>query len=134
LSDLARRFIERRLFKAIDMEIDLRDEEFSASARALLTANGFDPDYYLVMDRAVDIPYYGYYAPDKIDKRSLIYIDTGLRQAGIREISEVSQVVRGMRGYRLDRVCVPEEVADGILNLIESLSGNSCLETTDKEA
>jgi len=98
LADLAKRLIHRRLFKAIDLGADL-PESFWVRAKDLVRRGGFDPEYYLITDRAADIPYYGL-------------------EASIREISEVSDVIRGMRGYRIDRVCVPVEIADEMTMLI----------------
>jgi uncharacterized protein len=116
LADLANRLIHRRLFKAIDLAADL-PESFWASAQEIVRRGGFDPQYYLVTDRAADIPYYGDYSPVGVDPKSLIYVETG-SQSSIREISEVSEVIRGMRGYRIDRVCVPVEIADEMTLLI----------------
>ena len=119
LADLARRFINRNLFKAIDLELPAESRErFWESARDRVARAGFDPHYYLITDRAADIPYYGYYSPVGIGPENLIYIETGGPRSSIREISEVSEVVRGMRGYRIDRVCFPAEVADEISSLI----------------
>ena len=116
LSDLATRLIHRRLFKAIDVGTDA-SEEFWKTAADIVRRGGFDPNYYLVTDRAIDIPYYGDYSTVGVDPRSLIYVETAPGSA-IREISEVSEGVRGMRGFRIDRVCVPVEVADQISSLI----------------
>jgi len=119
LSDLAARFINRKLFKAIDLNLDAGGAEvFLARARKMIGQAGFEPKYYLIMDRAADIPYYGYYSPVGIDPKSLIYIETGGPQSVIREISEVSEEVRGMRGYRIDRICFPAEVGDEMSLLI----------------
>lgn len=123
LSDLASRFIHRKLFKAIDLDIATgRAESFLARAEEVIREAGFDPEYYLVLDRASDIPYYGYYSPVGIDPKSLIYIETGGPQSVIREISEVSEVVRGMRGYRIDRVCFPAEASDEMSRLISEFA------------
>jgi HD superfamily phosphohydrolase len=116
LADLATRLMHRRLFKAIDIGADV-SESFWENASEIVRRGGFDPQYYLVTDRAVDIPYYGDYSTVGVDPKSLIYVETG-PESSIREISEVSEVVRGMRGYRIDRVCVPVEVADQISLLI----------------
>lgn len=119
LADLASRFIHRKLFKAIDIEFAADDVlRFWEGAEEVVRRAGFDPAYYLIMDRAADVPYYGYYSPVGVDPKSLIYIETGGPQSTIREISEVSEVVRGMRGYRIDRVCFPTEVNDEMLQLI----------------
>jgi uncharacterized protein len=120
LADLASRLIHRRLFKAIDLAADV-PQRFWESAKEIVQRAGFDPQYYLIMDRAADVPYYGDYSPVGVDPKSLIYVETG-PQSSIREISEVSDVVRGMRGYRIDRVCVPVEIADE-MNLLISEQG-----------
>ena len=77
------------------------------------------------MDRAVDIPYYGYYSPTAGDPKGLIYVEVGGAQPAIREISEVSVVVRGMRGYRIDQACFPVEVNEAILALIADYSSEA---------
>jgi HD superfamily phosphohydrolase len=118
LADLASRFIHRKLFKALDIEFAADDViRFWERAEEVVRRAGFDPAYYLIMDRAADVPYYGYYSPVGIDPKSLIYIETGGPKSTIREISEVSEVVRGMRGYRIDRVCFPAEVNDEMSQL-----------------
>ncbi len=118
LADLASRFIHRKLFKAIDIEFAADDAiRFWERAEEVVRRAGFDPAYYLIMDRAADVPYYGYYSPVGVDPKSLIYMETGGPQSTIREISEVSEVVRGMRGYRIDRVCFPTEVNDEMSQL-----------------
>ncbi|MEW6206795.1 MAG: HD domain-containing protein [Acidobacteriota bacterium] len=119
LADIARRFIDRKLFKAIDIPVmEDRYEDFVSRASEIIARRGFDPHYYLIMDRASDVPYYGYYSPVDVDGKSLIYIETEGPLSAIREISEVSGVVRGMRGYRIDRVCFPAEVAEEMTHLI----------------
>ena len=116
LADLATRLVHRRLFKAIDVPANV-PEGFWQRAREIVSGAGFDPQYYLVTDRAGDVPYYGDYSPVGVDPKSLIYVETG-PQSSIREISEISDVVRGMRGYRIDRVCVPVEIAEEMSLLI----------------
>jgi uncharacterized protein len=119
LADLSRRFIHRKLFKAVDLELTgSQAERFWTNARELVARAGFHPDYYLITDRAADIPYYGFYSPDGIAPEKLIYIETGGTQAVIKEISQVSEVVRGMRSYKIDRVCFPNELSNEISQLI----------------
>ncbi len=114
LSDLARRFIERRLFKAIDLEMpDGERAEFIAKARQCVAALGYDPDYYLIEDRAADIPYYSYYRPE--GKARLLIQPNGANGPGhLSDIADVSGVVRGMRGYELHRLCFPMETIKAI--------------------
>jgi HD superfamily phosphohydrolase len=77
LSDLATRFINRKLFKAIDITLTgAGSEQFLTRAKETVGNAGYDPAYYLIMDRAADVPYYGYYSPMGVEPKSLIYIYT----------------------------------------------------------
>jgi HD superfamily phosphohydrolase len=126
LADLAGRFVARRLFKAVD--VDLAGDAFDRfwqRAQEEVRGAGFDPEYYLLMDRATDVPYYGYYSPTSADPSGLIYVEAGEAHAPIREISEISELVRGMRGYRIDRVCFPAEVAEQMSALLSEHEGRA---------
>lgn len=118
LADLSRRFVGRRLFKAVDLDMpDDERPEFLAAARNSVLAAGFDPHYYFIEDRASDVPYYTYYRAGGDEPKTRIYVEHGFAQPQIREISEVSNVVRGLqKGYELHRVCFPNEVKDEIYN------------------
>jgi len=119
LSDLSDRFVNRRLFKAIDLDMPLDERKgFLAAARAVVERAGFAPEYYFIEDRASDVPYYGYYTAEGIEPRTRIYVEDGYAHPRIREISEVSEVVRGLgRGYELHRICFPAEVKDEVYRL-----------------
>src|SRR5262249_38358299 len=119
LSDLSERFVNRRLFKAIDLDMPVNERsDFLDSARAVVEGAGFAPDYYFIEDRASDVPYYGYYTPEGVEPRTRIYVEDGYARPRIREISEVSEAVRGLgRGYELHRICFPAEVKDEIYRL-----------------
>jgi HD superfamily phosphohydrolase len=119
LSDLSRRFIARRLFKAIDLDMPVSERaEFLAAARNSVVTAGFDPEYYFIEDRASDVPYYNYYSAKETEPKTRIYVEAGYAQPQIREISEVSNVVRGLQhGYELHRVCFPSEVRDQVYAL-----------------
>ncbi len=109
LSDLSKRFVERRLFKTIDLDSDESERARVVEAvRGQVEALGFDPRYYLIEDRAADIPYYSYYRPEG---KARLYIERGGR---LCDIAEVSDVVRGMRGYELHRLCFPDEAVEVI--------------------
>ncbi|MBO0800983.1 MAG: HD domain-containing protein [Blastocatellia bacterium] len=112
LSDLARRFMERRLFKVIDLNL-AGDEraQYLERVRGNVEKLGYDPRYYLIDDHAADIPYYGYYRPEG---KARIYIE---RDGEICDIAEVSGVVRGLRGYELRRLCFPQEVSQAVDSL-----------------
>jgi HD superfamily phosphohydrolase len=118
LNDLSRRFVGRRLFKAIDL--DMPDDEradFLSAARTVVARRGFDPAYYFIEDDAGDVPYYSYYNAEGAEPKSRIYVEDGYARPRVREISEISDAVRGLRGYRLHRVCFPPEVKDEVYAL-----------------
>jgi uncharacterized protein len=119
LSDLSRRFISRRLFKAIDLDMPHDQKgQFLADAREVVGRGGFDPDYYFIEDRASDVPYYNYYAAEKAEPKTHIYVQSGYATPRIREISEVSNVARGLQyPYELHRVCFPAEVKAEVYEL-----------------
>jgi HD superfamily phosphohydrolase len=119
LKDLSDRFVNRRLFKAIDLDMPFDErKDFLAAARAVVERAGFAPEYYFIEDRASDVPYYGYYTAEGIEPRTRIYVEDGYAHPRIREISEVSEVVRGLgSGYELHRICFPAEVKDQVYRL-----------------
>lgn len=119
LRDLARRFVGRRLFKAIDLDMPAEERaDFLRAARAAVVRAGFDPDYYFIEDQAGDVPYYNYYTASGSDAKAHIYVEDGYARPRVREISEVSDAVRGLQqGYELHRVCFPPEVKAEIYTL-----------------
>jgi HD superfamily phosphohydrolase len=127
LGDLSRRFVGRRLFKAIDLDMPESERtEFLSAARQCVGRAGFDPDYYFIEDRASDIPYYNYYTAEGAEPKTRIYVEDGYAHPQVREISEVSNVVRGLQqGYELHRVCFPSEVKDEVYALYHSVAPRS---------
>lgn len=123
LRDLSHRFVGRRLFKAIDLDMP-EDErpEFVAAARAIVVECDFDPEYYFVEDHASDVPY-SLYSAEKAEPKTRIYVEDGYARPQLREISEVSEVARGLqRGYQLHRICFPPEVKEEIYALYHQTS------------
>ena len=123
LADLSRRFVDRKLFKAIDLDMPLKDRsDFIEHARDCVRRAGFDPNYYFVEDRASDVPYYNYYNAVGEEPKTHIFVEQGYSQPQIREISEVSNVVRGLqKGYELHRVCFPAEVKTEVYSYYQHL-------------
>lgn len=119
LSDLSRRFIARRLFKAIDLDMPHDQQtEFLSAARAAIERAAFNPEYYFIEDRASDVPYYNYYAAAKAEPKTHIYVESGYASPRIREISQVSDVARGLQyAYELHRACFPPEVKEEVYRL-----------------
>ncbi len=115
LSDLCKRFLNRRLFKAFDLDMaEEKRTEFVQEARNLVTANGFDSEYYFVEDKPGDIPHY-FYTSDRSKPKNLIYVEDGFSRPRVREISEISSAVRGLQAeYGIHRVCFPAELTDEV--------------------
>lgn len=115
LSDLAKRFLHRNLFKAFDLDMPEDERNYFLEMGAKTVAeNGFNPDFYFIEDRAADVPYY-FYTKENSEPNKLIYVEDGFSRPQIREISEVSAAVRGLqRGYQIHRVCFPPEVKNEI--------------------
>ena len=115
LSDLSDRFLNRKLFKAFDLDMpEAGRAEFVSQARNIVANAGYDPQYYFIEDGTGDVPYY-FYTHDTDDPKNLIYVEDGFSRPVIREISEVSAAVRGLQeGYRIHRICFPPEVKDEI--------------------
>ncbi|MGI8493872.1 MAG: hypothetical protein ACR2L1_00990, partial [Pyrinomonadaceae bacterium] len=113
LSDLSRRFLERKLFKAFDLDMpEAERQEFLDKARKIVENAGFDPNFYLVEDIIGDNPYY-FYTVDTEHPKNLIYVEEGFSRPKVREISEVSAAVRGLqKGYHIYRVCFPPELKE----------------------
>ena len=54
--ELSRRFIARRLFKAIDLDMPHEQKaDFLVAARNAVERAGFNPEYYFIEDRASDV-------------------------------------------------------------------------------
>ncbi|HBR57769.1 MAG TPA: hypothetical protein DEA22_09930 [Blastocatellia bacterium] len=115
LSDLAKRFIRRKLFKAFDLDMPYEQRTaFIAKVREIVEEAGLDPAYYLVEDKAGDVPHY-FYIKDEKSRKNLIFVEDGFAQPRIREISEVSAAVRGLqKEYRIHRLCFPDELKNEI--------------------
>lgn len=118
LADLAGRFLNRRLFKAFDLDMPEDDRPgFIDESRKIVANAGFDPDYYFVEDAAGNVPY-SFYSKDTADHKNLIFVEDGFSRPEIREISAVSSAVRGLQeGYRIHRICFPAELKNEIAEL-----------------
>ncbi|MEP7148438.1 MAG: HD domain-containing protein [Acidobacteriota bacterium] len=118
LADLSRRFLNRRLFKAFDLDMpEEQRAQFIKDSRAVVEAHGFDPEYYFVEDKPADIPHY-FYTSDHSKPKNLIYVEDGFSRPRIREISEVSSAVRGLQSeYSIHRICFPAELKDEVARL-----------------
>lgn len=122
LSDLSKRFLHRKLFKAFDLDMPETERvSFLEQARKIVEENGFDAEYYFIEDAAGDVPYYFYTPSAGGEPKNLIYVEEGFSRPVIREISEVSAAVRGLqKGYQMHRVCFPPELKNEIAKIYHS--------------
>ncbi len=118
LSDLSKRFLHRKLFKAFDLDMPEAERiSFLDKAREIVASAGFDTEYYFIEDAAGDVPYY-FYTKAQAEPKNLIYVEEGFSHPQIREISEVSAAVRGLqKGFQIRRVCFPPELKNEIAKI-----------------
>ncbi len=111
LRDLSERFLTRRMFKTMTLSHQGSGrQEFVSVLKEILVRAGFNPLYYLGEDRASASPYGGPYVPESMEPEAHILVDDEESSGRLREISEVSGIVRTMRRYEIERVCFPGEV------------------------
>ena len=118
LADLSSRFLDRRIFKAFDLDMPETERSgFVREVRDHVAKHDLDPDFYVFEDTGGDITH-SFYAPADAKPKDLIFVEDGFSQPEIKEISEVSSAVRGLqKGYRIHRVCFPAELKGEIERL-----------------
>ncbi len=118
LSDLCRRFRQRRIFKTVPIEAE-RYEALKPELEELARGRGLEPDYYVVLDRAVSDPYIdGLFRRDPREVGESIFLVD--RELNLRELSEHSELIRAVTNRLVvrDRLCFPEELRAGIVSLL----------------
>lgn len=95
LSDLCRRFMNRRLFKYVQLSKD-RLSAGEELADAFCSA-GIDPEYYLEVDSSSDCPY-DFYRPGEEEER--LPIQLLMPDGSLHELSRESDVVGSITGKR----------------------------------
>ena len=107
LSDLAQRFINRKVFKSILFQD--KDEEQLAALKQLIQEVGFDPTYYTAIHRNFDLPY-DVYRPDSEKPRTQIEIIQ--KDGNLAELSLLSPIVASLAGSRQgdNRFYFPKEM------------------------
>ncbi|GGO09125.1 HD domain-containing protein [Saccharibacillus kuerlensis] len=93
LSELCCRFLHRRLYKYV--EVDSIDIETIDEIRSSFAKVGLDPEYDFEIDFPTDLPY-DVFRPDDLNRGSRILL-LG-KQDKLREISEVSDIIRSISG------------------------------------
>ena len=118
LSDLSSRFLNRKLFKAFDLDMPEADRRsFIDDVKRLVEDRGLDSAFYVVEDTGGNVNH-SFYAPDGADAKDQIFVEDGFSRSNIREISEVSSAVRGLqKGYRIHRLNFPAELSERVTAL-----------------
>lgn len=93
LSDLAKRFLNRKPFKSVVM--DEKDKPIVDKMRAIVEKVGYNPTYYTAVNASWDLPY-DFYRPNSKNPRKQIEI---MRADGtLKELSTFSPLVRTLTG------------------------------------
>lgn len=92
LRDLAKRFFNRKIFKAYKINEETNLDKFKAEKSEELRKHGYDPDYYLDIVNIASNPY-SFYNPDASDFSKAIFVNAG---QGLTEISQCSHVVNSL--------------------------------------
>ncbi|MBT2290091.1 HD domain-containing protein [Paenibacillus albidus] len=98
LSDLCSRFIHRKLYKYV--EIENLDADTIGEIRRSFAAAGLNAEYDLEIDFPSDLPYDVFRPGEGFDNKQILLLD---REDNLREISEVSDIVRSISGIHRGR-------------------------------
>jgi HD superfamily phosphohydrolase len=119
LADLASRFLDRRIFKAVHMPLQFEiEEEIIRKAKQMALTAGFDPQYYITVESTGFRPY-DYYRPDADQPATSIMVRTD--DGTIKELSEISIPVAALRKENFIKswLIFPEEIASKISSIKE---------------
>jgi hypothetical protein len=108
LSDLSRRFVNRKLFNYVEID-PAKDYQKLRELENLFRKAGIDPQYYLVLDSSSDLPY-DFYRPGEEEERLPIHLL--MPNDEIRELSRSSDIVDSISGKRRTdhKLYFPEDI------------------------
>lgn len=93
LSRLCERFMDRNLYKYVEM--DQLDMETLEEIKTAFEAAGLNPEYDLEVDSPADLPYDVYRPEEELHSHQILLLDS---QERLRDISEASDIVRSISG------------------------------------
>ncbi|MGE7933220.1 HD domain-containing protein [Viridibacillus arvi] len=108
LSDLSRRFVNRKLFNYVEID-PAKDYQKLRELENLFRKAGIDPQYYLVLDSSSDLPY-DFYRPGEEEERLPIHLL--MPNDETRELSRSSDIVDSISGKRRTdhKLYFPEDI------------------------
>jgi len=108
LSDLARRFVDRKLFKYVDYPAEKRARVHEKLC-TLFEKIGLDPTYYLLEDKLSRLPYDLYGDNGEISKQPIML---QMKNGQMKEISQVSPLVQAIANSRQtdEKLFYPQEI------------------------
>nr|WP_154896928.1 HD domain-containing protein [Paenibacillus xylanexedens] len=116
LSELCERFMDRRLYKYV--EVEQIDVETIEEIRVAFAKAGLHPEYDLEIDFPTDLPY-DVFRPDESTDKQILLLD---RQDKLHELSEVSDIVRSISGIHRGKhhLYYPQNKVDAIIHELPS--------------
>ncbi|MBM6386729.1 MULTISPECIES: HD domain-containing protein [Paenibacillus] len=116
LSELCERFMDRRLYKYV--EVEQIDVETIEEIRVAFVEAGLHPEYDLEIDFPTDLPY-DVFRPDESTDKQILLLD---RQDKLHELSEVSDIVRSISGIHRGKhhLYYPQNKVDAIIHELPS--------------
>jgi len=116
LSELCERFMDRRLYKYV--EVEQIDVETIEEMREAFAKAGLNPEYDLEIDFPTDLPY-DVFRPNESTDKQILLLD---RQDQLHELSEVSDIVRSISGIHRGKhhLYYPQNKVDTILHELPS--------------
>ncbi len=119
LRDLADRFLNRRLFNTAKLNYGDPDklDETEARVKEIVASLGFDPEYYVSIERTGLRPY-DYYRPDEDHPQTNIMVRTD--DGEIKELSSLSQTVEALVKGKFDTswLIFPPEAREKVLQAL----------------
>lgn len=120
LADISSRFLSRRTFSTLELSRPLSSRVLSRISGVLLD-EGFDPKYYLVVDRAVTDPYINTSSKGSRVHEGIFVLTP---QHSVADLAKVSPFIGAIRNrfFAKDRICFPHELEAKILKKLSELS------------
>jgi len=117
LSDLCQRLNRRHLFKAIDLSEPLNGKQ-RKQVEQIARSAGFDPEYYLLVDRVTDDPYSDrYLVAGQPTTEGILLVDG---DQNLVELSQRSDIIRSIREKTVvsARLCLPAELREKVIKIL----------------